>query len=185
MVLNLIQNSNVITQNKEVGRNNPCICGSGKKYKRCCLNRNKTLNTFYMGRNFTVEFSIYAIDDLVNLHLKELSIPLIKEENPSVKSSKKDKEDFIFSFLEQTFCETISQDQKIKMSVINYKNEMEIYSKLFKAVQLGYKQVIYEEDLKSIVTSMFKRLDVYKFLVANNNLTYKYKELAMVERSLI
>ena len=24
-----------------VGRNNPCPCGSGKKYKNCCLNKNK------------------------------------------------------------------------------------------------------------------------------------------------
>ncbi len=23
----------------EVGRNDPCPCGSGKKYKRCCLNK--------------------------------------------------------------------------------------------------------------------------------------------------
>lgn len=22
---------------KKIGRNDPCICGSGKKYKRCCL----------------------------------------------------------------------------------------------------------------------------------------------------
>jgi len=26
-----------MTQNKTVGRNDPCPCGSGKKYKRCCL----------------------------------------------------------------------------------------------------------------------------------------------------
>ncbi|MGY9063023.1 MAG: SEC-C metal-binding domain-containing protein [Rhodospirillales bacterium] len=23
---------------KKVGRNEPCICGSGRKYKRCCGN---------------------------------------------------------------------------------------------------------------------------------------------------
>ena len=22
--------------NKKIGRNEPCLCGSGKKYKRCC-----------------------------------------------------------------------------------------------------------------------------------------------------
>ena len=22
--------------NKKIGRNEPCFCGSGKKYKRCC-----------------------------------------------------------------------------------------------------------------------------------------------------
>jgi hypothetical protein len=25
--------------NKKVGRNDPCLCGSGKKYKKCCLGR--------------------------------------------------------------------------------------------------------------------------------------------------
>ena len=24
---------------KKIGRNDPCPCGSGKKYKKCCLNR--------------------------------------------------------------------------------------------------------------------------------------------------
>ncbi|MXS54099.1 hypothetical protein GTI81_15525, partial [Enterococcus faecalis] len=23
---------------KKIGRNDPCYCGSGKKYKKCCLN---------------------------------------------------------------------------------------------------------------------------------------------------
>jgi uncharacterized protein YecA (UPF0149 family) len=25
---------------KKIGRNAPCPCGSGKKYKKCCLNKN-------------------------------------------------------------------------------------------------------------------------------------------------
>jgi len=29
-------NKPIINQNKEVGRNDPCPCGSGKKYKKCC-----------------------------------------------------------------------------------------------------------------------------------------------------
>lgn len=35
-----IRQSNVIHINtkKKVGRNNPCPCGSGKKYKNCCMN---------------------------------------------------------------------------------------------------------------------------------------------------
>lgn len=26
-------------QMKKIGRNDPCPCGSGKKYKKCCLNK--------------------------------------------------------------------------------------------------------------------------------------------------
>ena len=25
---------------KKIGRNDPCPCGSGKKYKNCCLDKN-------------------------------------------------------------------------------------------------------------------------------------------------
>jgi len=25
-------------QSSYIGRNDPCLCGSGKKYKKCCLN---------------------------------------------------------------------------------------------------------------------------------------------------
>lgn len=28
-------------RNSKIGRNDPCPCGSGKKYKKCCLNKNK------------------------------------------------------------------------------------------------------------------------------------------------
>ena len=27
---------------KKIGRNAPCPCGSGKKYKKCCLGKDKT-----------------------------------------------------------------------------------------------------------------------------------------------
>ena len=27
------------TKKKKIGRNDPCPCGSGKKYKKCCLNK--------------------------------------------------------------------------------------------------------------------------------------------------
>jgi uncharacterized protein YecA (UPF0149 family) len=28
--------SNTVVKDKKVGRNDPCPCGSGKKYKKCC-----------------------------------------------------------------------------------------------------------------------------------------------------
>jgi hypothetical protein len=28
-------------ENKQVGRNEPCPCGSGKKYKQCCLGKDE------------------------------------------------------------------------------------------------------------------------------------------------
>lgn len=32
--------SKVIRNEEKAGRNDPCPCGSGKKYKKCCLNKN-------------------------------------------------------------------------------------------------------------------------------------------------
>ncbi|MCR5793147.1 MAG: SEC-C domain-containing protein, partial [Lachnospiraceae bacterium] len=31
--------SGTIVKDKKIGRNDPCPCGSGKKYKQCCLNK--------------------------------------------------------------------------------------------------------------------------------------------------
>jgi uncharacterized protein YecA (UPF0149 family) len=28
----------VVRGHRKIGRNDPCPCGSGKKYKKCCLN---------------------------------------------------------------------------------------------------------------------------------------------------
>lgn len=31
--------SNIVVNENKIGRNEPCPCGSGKKYKKCCLNK--------------------------------------------------------------------------------------------------------------------------------------------------
>ena len=36
MVTNNTEKTQAKTQGKLVGRNDPCPCGSGKKYKQCC-----------------------------------------------------------------------------------------------------------------------------------------------------
>lgn len=37
---NTNKNDNIILKSSEkIGRNDPCHCGSGKKYKKCCLNK--------------------------------------------------------------------------------------------------------------------------------------------------
>jgi len=30
-----------VKESPDIGRNDPCPCGSGKKYKKCCMNLNK------------------------------------------------------------------------------------------------------------------------------------------------
>jgi len=31
--------SKIVVKDKKIGRNEPCPCGSGKKYKQCCINK--------------------------------------------------------------------------------------------------------------------------------------------------
>ncbi len=40
---------------KKPGRNDPCVCGSGKKFKKCC--ENKMLGKKYFAQDLTQKFS--------------------------------------------------------------------------------------------------------------------------------
>ncbi len=40
---------------EKVGRNDPCPCGSGKKYKSCCLKNEQPKGTTFGGRKFTAK----------------------------------------------------------------------------------------------------------------------------------
>jgi len=37
----------VVRDNRKIGRNDPCPCGSQKKYKNCCMNTGKYETTHY------------------------------------------------------------------------------------------------------------------------------------------
>ena len=37
----------VVRDNKKIGRNDPCPCGSGKKYKNCCMDSGKYETTHF------------------------------------------------------------------------------------------------------------------------------------------
>jgi hypothetical protein len=38
-ICKLLAQARTVTRDQDVGRNDPCPCGSGKKYKKCCLGR--------------------------------------------------------------------------------------------------------------------------------------------------
>lgn len=40
---------------KDIGRNDPCPCGSGKKYKQCCLQKDTAGPAGLRGRKFTAK----------------------------------------------------------------------------------------------------------------------------------
>ena len=46
------------------GRNDPCPCGSGKKYKKCCLLKKRDADSFILGLN-----NLYALVKTINTQL--------------------------------------------------------------------------------------------------------------------
>jgi len=38
-----LENGTIVRKAKKIGRNEQCPCGSGKKYKRCCLLTQKVI----------------------------------------------------------------------------------------------------------------------------------------------
>ena len=42
----------------KIGRNDPCPCGSGKKYKRCCINRDASAFSFTQEESETAIFKL-------------------------------------------------------------------------------------------------------------------------------
>lgn len=45
----------VITNTRKIGRNEKCPCGSGKKYKKCCIGKNLNQSEVY-GKNKLIEY---------------------------------------------------------------------------------------------------------------------------------
>lgn len=77
----------------KIGRNNPCPCGSGKKYKKCCLNKEKS--TFFIGDDTfysKIEPLYKNLEFEINTYLEfEISLPFqIALEDKSLFSFKKE-----------------------------------------------------------------------------------------------
>lgn len=48
----LVVTQPIVSHEKEPGRNDRCYCGSGKKYKQCCMAKNEV----HIGHNFNSDF---------------------------------------------------------------------------------------------------------------------------------
>jgi len=64
---------------KKVGRNELCPCGSGKKYKKCCLQKEEEFNTFYRSitkssNDLMIKYSRFVVGELGEQVLDEAVI---------------------------------------------------------------------------------------------------------------
>jgi hypothetical protein len=79
-----------MTQNKTVGRNDPCPCGSGKKYKRCCLAKDEQRAAGERVRVPQPEEDTPSVARAADIH----QIPAMLQELARKSSSKKDRAGF-------------------------------------------------------------------------------------------
>lgn len=70
--------------NKKIGRNDPCSCGSGKKYKQCCLKKDQV-------KHMTKDIKMRSIKSLSGGITNMMSN--IGELNKKITEAKKDKEE--------------------------------------------------------------------------------------------
>ena len=117
--------------NVKVGRNDPCPCGSGKKYKKCCLNKN----------DFTLSYQKY-IDSSWDRYPK--------------KNNNKDEVDF-YSFFDEKYIridECVYKGLKRKEIPLFIKRNKDVEKQMdFKNLSDAYdliKDVILENDFKDI-----------------------------------
>jgi hypothetical protein len=54
----------------KTGRNNPCFCGSGKKYKNCCLSKDKDQFSVNSNQHITNEVLVEFDGSLVRQYKK-------------------------------------------------------------------------------------------------------------------
>ena len=67
---------------KKIGRNEPCPCGSGKKYKKCCLNKSAVGGTFIYTDLDILSNKVNTLINQGKLDEAEQACQQLKEEFP-------------------------------------------------------------------------------------------------------
>ena len=160
---------------KKIGRNEPCPCGSGKKYKKCCLNSNKNsgFNYFDIGALWNNKF----ISEKPSDYQKEFEAISTNVFNNTLKilgvfsiNNIKDTEDFLLKYMYEV-------ENQLK-SIINKYNVYELY---FWVHRIPPKNVfgsyddttiaLYREILIEAIIKYGRNIDNFTFIKLNDNIT--------------
>lgn len=57
------------SKSKKVGRNEKCNCGSGKKYKKCCMNKGENTDSRWFSNHSVNDFDVYNLSLEQELYL--------------------------------------------------------------------------------------------------------------------
>lgn len=169
--------------NKDIGRNDPCPCGSGKKYKKCCMPKEDTANlgNFRYEKKLAVRSS--AVDKMLKLAAGKIGIthievlmfltdsPLFEERNIDPFSGT-EEDTFIFQYLLNSLLiyayPADSSGEQL------WKYCLEKYSSRFSG-----EEVLFLQSLKDYTAGFFqvKEIDAGKYLIIAEDIftskTYK------------
>jgi hypothetical protein len=69
---------------QKVGRNDPCLCGSGKKYKKCCelKQKHKRLTADLVSTSVPQSATTQETSKVSSLFFKRVSVPKASPEEP-------------------------------------------------------------------------------------------------------
>jgi len=67
--------------NKHIGRNDPCPCGSGKKYKKCCFLKVEVIESKLSGQIIEVQYLGMFLLQIKNFYLKLMPGSTLKSGN--------------------------------------------------------------------------------------------------------
>ena len=135
---------NVIHNNK-VGRNDPCPCGSGKKYKKCCLNKTETslsyqkyiddsLKKYPKKNNNQDELDFYTIykeeyieiDKLLYKAMKKKNIPMFIKRN----IEKEKEQNYIYLDKAYSLIKEVVEKERFK-TINEYDENVSIHFSLY------------------------------------------------------
>ncbi len=175
------QEKNIINYDK-VGRNDPCPCGSGKKYKKCCLEKQEdmlpyqkyidsSLDKYPKKNNNKGELDFYTIYKEEYINIDKLLYKAIKRKSiPMFVERRKDKEDDIdYNYLNEAYSliknlveakgfKTIDEyDNKVSIHTSLYNFFTKYFECMYSKFKRGKKEIVKEmEELIKYFYDTFK-----------------------------
>ncbi len=100
---------------QKVGRNDPCPCGSGKKYKQCCLKQNKPKRG--LSGRMSVNAGGVAMPSLGATSKRKFKATVLNNAKPAPEAvqpteSEQPVEDFGPDLIARTHADATAQDEK-------------------------------------------------------------------------
>lgn len=173
---------NIIDYSK-VGRNDPCPCGSGKKYKKCCLDKtenvlpyqkyiDKSLEDYPKKNNNKGELDFYSIYKEEYINIDKLLYKAIKSKRvPLFVDRRRDKEDdndyaylneaypLIKDVIEKNGFKTIDEyDKEVSIHISLYNFFTKYFECMLSKYKRGKKDIL--KDMEELIKYFYDTFDI-------------------------